>query len=99
MSLYYQLRYKVGSKVMSLAKDAQNMAGVEEVFFSEPVDEVVSIKHIPKLSNGNFVSPLSLRTSTLMKMFSSLLSRKIYFYKEYGTQKIKVKPKSNYGNN
>ena len=98
MDLYYQLRYKVSSKMMALAKKVQETAEVEEIYFIEPVDNVVSVKKIPKLSGGTYVSPLNLKTSTLMKMISSLLSRKIYFYKEYQGQKLKVKLKPVNGN-
>jgi hypothetical protein len=84
---------------MSLAKKIQETAGVEEIYFVEPIDSVVSIKKIPKLSGGTCVSPFTLKTNTIMRMLSSLLSRKVYFYKEYQGQKFKVKLKPVYGNN
>lgn len=84
--------------MMALAKSIQETAEVEEIHFIEPIDSVVSVKKIPKLSGGTYVSPLTLKTSTLMRMLSSLSSRKIYFYKEYQGQKFKVKLKPVNGN-
>lgn len=84
---------------MDTVKSVQQAAGTREIFFFEPIGDVVSVSHLPKLSSGKHVSPLSLDTKVLVKMLSHALSRNFYFYKEYEGQKFKVKPKPLSGNN
>jgi hypothetical protein len=85
--------------MMATVKSVQQAAGVKEIYFLEPIGDVVSVSHLPKLSSGKHVSPLNLDTKVLVKMLSHTLSRKFYFYKEYEGQKFKVKPKPLSGNN
>jgi len=85
--------------MMATVKSVQQATGANEVYFLEPIGDVVSVSHLPKLSSGKYVSPLSLDTKVLVKMLSNILSRKFYFYKEYEGQKFKVKPKPLSGNN
>ena len=99
MSLYYRLRYKIASKMMANVKSVQRDVEVSEIFFLEPIGEVVSVSYLPKLSSGKHVSPLNLDTKVLVKMLSCVCSRKFYFYKQYGYQKFKIKPKPISGNN
>jgi len=85
--------------MMATVKSVQQATGANEIYFLEPIGDVVSVSHLPKLSSGKHVSPLNLDTKVLVKMLSHTLSRKFYFYKEYECQKFKVKPKPLSGNN
>ena len=85
--------------MMATVKSVQQATGANEIYFLEPIGDVVSVSHLPKLSSGKHVSPLNLDTKVLVKMLSHTLSRKFYFYKEYEGQKFKVKPKPLNGDN